>query len=521
MSQYQPQQSSAWQELSVLAQTIHEQRIMDMFADKDRVEKYGIEVPGIFLDYSKHLVSDAVLAALLRLAQEAGVQERLQRVYDGEVVNPTENRAALHLAIRQASPRLSVGLSQKIDEQKTNLARISDEIRTGVWSGMKGKPFTDLVNLGIGGSDLGPRMASSALREFRLPGAPACHFVSNVDAAEINHLLRQLQPETTLVIISSKSFRTAETLLNAKTCLAWLGKSITDPHCSPHCLAVTSNRQAALEFGLAEKQIVPLPDAIGGRYSLWSSMSLPLCISIGYDAFADMLAGGAAMDAHCLTAPLRDKMPVILGLLGIWYNNFLKAQSHAVIPYCQRLGLFVEYLQQLEMESNGKSTRLGGESLSWTTSPVIWGQTGTNSQHAFFQMLHQGTNLVPVDFIGLVHDETSLAEHHRMLLANMIAQSEALMLGRTSSRQHQHYPGNRPSSTLLLEALTPRTLGMLLALYEHKVFVQSVIWDINPFDQWGVELGKQLAVDLVGQDGTRHDPSTSNLMRRTGLAGRG
>ena len=517
MSEYQPQQSPAWQTLSGLVQGMRQQRIIDLFAAKDRVKKYSIEVPGIFLDYSKHLVDDQILAALLQLAQEANVPEKLQDLYHGKVVNPTEAQPALHLAMRHPSMRLSINIRQEIDDQKAQLARISTEIRTGAWLSATGKPITDLVNLGIGGSDLGVRMATVALREVALPGAPACHFLANVDGAEVNSLLAQLPAETSLIIISSKSFRTPETLLNAKTCLAWLGKTITDPHRSPQCLAITANYQAALEFGIPEERIITVPEAIGGRYSLWSGSSLALSISIGYDAFAEMLAGAAAMDAHCLQDGPLSKMPVILGLLGIWYNNFLQAQSHAVIPYCQRLELLVPYLQQLEMESNGKSATLAGEPLSWATSPVLWGQTGTNGQHAFFQMLHQGTRLVPIDFIGIVHAETSPAEHQRMLLSNMIAQSAALMRGRSSPEQHRHYPGNRPSSTLLLDELTPYKLGMLLALYEHKVFVQSVIWDINPFDQWGVELGKQLATALSAADSIEQDASTNNLISRTGL----
>ena len=519
MSEYHPQQSPAWQTLSGLAPGMRQQRIMELVAAKDRVKKYSIEVPGIFLDYSKHLVDDQVRATLLQLAQEANVQERLQDLYDGRVVSPTEAQPALHLAMRHPSTRLSKKIRQEIDDQKAQLASISTAIRTGAWLGRAGKPITDLVNLGIGGSDLGVRMATAALREVALPGAPACHFLANVDGTEINALLAQLPAETTLIVISSKSFRTPETLLNAKTCLAWLGKTITDPHRSPQCLAITANYQAALEFGITEERIITLPEAIGGRYSLWSGTSLPLSISIGYEAFADLLAGAAAMDAHCLKEGLLHKMPVILGLLGVWYNNFLQAQTHAVIPYCQRLALLVPYLQQLEMESNGKSATRAGEALSWATSPVIWGQTGTSGQHAFFQMLHQGTRLVPIDLIGLVHDETSPAAHHQMLLSNMIAQSEALMRGRSSPEQHRHYPGNRPSTTLLLDDLTPYRLGMLLALYEHKVFVQSVIWDINPFDQWGVELGKQLAAELLSPGNTEQDPSTRNLISRCGLTG--
>ena len=309
--------------------------------------------------------------------------------------------------------------------------------------------------------------------------------------------------------------------------MAWLSarldKHLKDkpPQGSPHCLAVTHKVDAALEFGLAPEQIFTIPEGIGGRYSVWSASGLPLCIGIGYDGFKAMLAGAAVMDSHFLTAPIGQNMPVILGLLGIWYNNFLHAPSHAVIPYCERLGLFVDYLQQLEMESNGKSATLSDGPVAWATGPIVWGQTGTGSQHAFFQLLHQGTHLVPVDFIGIINDKMSSPEHHKMLLANMIGQAEALMVGQADSRPHRHHEGNNPSSTLLLDALTPHTLGMLLALYEHKVFVQSAIWDINPFDQWGVELGKQHAMQLLAEVSggvtAGHDPSTLALIRRAGL----
>ena len=510
------QSHSAWQQLQKQAEQAGKLNIRELLNEPSRVAGYSIEFGGIYLDYSKHLVTDAILANLLTLAEEAAVSKRAHQMYDGEHINVSEDRAVLHTALRKPSPALPAEFIEHIHHEREKLKQISHAIRRGDWRSSTGESITDVIHIGIGGSDLGPRMVCAALAEFA--DGPACHFIANVDGAEVLSLIRSLNAATTLVIIASKTFTTAETLRNAETVLAWFASELqlAQPQASQHCIGVTGDVNKAREFGIPESQILTFRDAIGGRYSLWSSIGLPICISTGFDCFVELLEGGAAMDEHFLNAPAGENMPVILGLLGIWYNNFLKAQTHAIIPYCQRLGLLVDYIQQVDMESNGKSATIDGQAVIGETGPIIWGQTGTNSQHAFFQLLHQGSKLIPVDFIGLAEDNLSNEAHHTLLLTNMIAQAEALMVGRESPDPNRSHPGNRPNSTLLLDALTPRNLGMLLALYEHKVFVQGCIWRINSFDQWGVELGKALARDMMSGRGD-HDPSTLALKARAGL----
>ncbi|MDA7850145.1 glucose-6-phosphate isomerase, partial [Porticoccaceae bacterium] len=382
--------------------------------------------------------------------------------------------------------------------------------------GSTGKSITDIVNIGIGGSDLGPKLACNGLSEFAHPDINI-HFISNVDGAEILTTLAKLNPETTLITVASKTFTTQETLLNAKTAISWFEKKLglSSAQSSPHFIALTANRDNAVSYGIPESQILEFAEWVGGRYSLWSSIGLSIAISIGFERFSDMLAGAREMDLHFRTAPIDQNMPIIMAVLGIWYTNFLNAQSSAVIPYCERLLLLPSYLQQLDMESNGKSTTLEGEPVSYNTGPILWGQTGTNGQHAFFQLLHQGTRLVPIDFIAAVNDNLSNKEHHRVLLGNMLGQSSALMMGQPAPKNqpYRFYEGNKPSNTLLMNSLSAKNFGALLALYEHKVFVQGSLWNINSFDQWGVELGKKMANELLNAERSEGnlDPSTKRL----------
>ena len=396
------------------------------------------------------------------------------------------------------------------------MREVSEKIRSGGWQGSTGKSITDIVNIGIGGSDLGPKLACNGLAEFAHPDINI-HFISNVDGAEILTTLAKLNPETTLITVASKTFTTQETLLNAKTAISWFEKKLglLSAQSSPHFIALTANRDNAVSYGIPESQILEFAEWVGGRYSLWSSIGLSIATSIGFERFSDMLSGAREMDLHFRTAPIDQNMPIIMAVLGIWYTNFLNAQSSAVIPYCERLLLLPSYLQQLDMESNGKSTTLEGEPVCYNTGPILWGQTGTNGQHAFFQLLHQGTRLVPIDFIAAVNDNLSNKEHHRVLLGNMLGQSSALMTGQPAPKNqpHRYYEGNKPSNTLLMNSLSAKNFGALVALYEHKVFVQGSLWNINSFDQWGVELGKKMANELLNTDRSNGylDPSTKRL----------
>ena len=515
---YSPTATSAWNSLQQQAESASAERITDFFTENpNRTNEMSVECGQLHLDFSKNLVSDQTWQALLALANQSPLETLRAAMFSGETINTTENRAVLHAALRAEIGDQKVASAAEESDQRVSLVKqqlsqvklVSEKIRSGDWVGSTGKAITDVINIGIGGSDLGPKLACSALQEFAHPNINL-HFISNVDGAEILSTLKKLDPETTLVAVASKTFTTQETLLNAKTALNWFEQQLDlkDAQTTSHFVGLTASRENALAYGIPNEQILEFAEWVGGRYSLWSSIGLSIAISIGYDRFEEMLDGAREMDIHFQSAPAEKNMPVIMALLGIWYNNFLNAQSIAVIPYCERLLLLPSYLQQLDMESNGKSTTADGQPVDYDTGAILWGQTGTNGQHAFFQLLHQGTRLAPVDFIALAKDNMSNEEHHRVLLGNMLAQSSALMCGQKApaGEPHRYYPGNKPSNVLLLKELSPKNFGSLIALYEHKVFVQGCIWNINSFDQWGVELGKKMANQLLADNSDSSAP---------------
>jgi len=508
--------TEAWRRLSAHHAQMRNVHMRDLFArDPQRGARYSLEAAGLFLDYAKHRITDETLALLCALARERELGRWIERMYAGEPINNSERRAVLHVALRADPPPREVG------ETLARMRAFAEGLRRGETRGATGEAISDVVNLGIGGSDLGPRMAARALRRY-CGQRPRVHFVANVDPEDLNAVLEGLRPESTLFIVASKTFTTAETLMNARRARAWLASRIAEADLGKHFAAVSTNLAAAGQFGIAPERIFPMWDWVGGRFSLWSAVGLALMIAIGPEAFDELLAGARAMDEHFRAAPPEANMPVLLALLGVWYTNFFGAHTHAVLPYAEDLQLFPNHLQQLEMESNGKRVDREGAAVDYQTGPILWGSVGTNGQHAFHQLLHQGTRLVPADFI-LVRTPTDArdAEAHRMLLANALAQSAALMRGQDDfAEPHRHYPGNQPSSTIVLPRLDPRSLGALVALYEHKVFVQGVIWGVNSFDQWGVELGKRIAQSLtpmlagISAPGEELDSSTRALIRR-------
>jgi glucose-6-phosphate isomerase len=510
--------------------------------DSERCTRFSSEAAGIMLDYSKNRITVRTMELLVELARTAGVEEKRERMFGGDPINVTEKRAVLHAALRTppGRPFIIDGLdaSSEVAAVLEQMKSFAGKVLSGSWTGFTGKAVTDVVNIGIGGSDLGPYMVTEALRPFA-HGAIDVHFVSNIDGTHISETLKKLDPETTLFIVASKTFTTQETLTNALSARAWfLDYAGEERHIARHFAAVSTNRKKVVEFGIDESNMFRFWDWVGGRYSLWSSIGLSIALFLGFDRFSELLGGAHAMDAHFRQAPLEENLPVIMALLGVWYNNFFNTASHAVIPYDQYLHRFPAYLQQLDMESNGKRVTCGGETVGYATGPVIWGEPGTNSQHAFFQLLHQGPGVIPADFIVPLKSQNPLGEHHDMLVANCFAQTEALMKGKTAeeARQelvsagcdpetlamlvpHKVFPGNRPTNTLVFDELNPFTLGALIALYEHKVFVQGAIWQINSFDQWGVELGKQLAKAILSElqgdvDAAGHDSSTNALINR-------
>ena len=508
--------------------------------DPARFERFSRRFDDILVDFSKHLITDETLDLLLALAEEVDVAGWIRRMFDGERINTTEDRAVLHVALRNRSTRpvlvdgedVMPAVRGVLDQMRT----FSDAVRSRAWTGHTGRGITDIVNIGIGGSDLGPLMVTEALRPDWKEGL-AVHFVSNVDGTHIMETLRSLDPETTLFIVASKTFTTQETLTNAHTARDWLVTRLGSDAVARHFVALSTNRDQVVRFGIDPENMFVFWDWVGGRYSLWSAVGLSIACVIGMDRFEELLQGGHDVDEHFRTAPLRENIPVLMALIGVWYHNFRGAESHAILPYDQYLHRFAAYFQQGDMESNGKRVDRSGRPIKgYTTGPVIWGEPGTNGQHAFFQLLHQGTRLVPADFLAPAQSRSPVRDHHRILLANFFAQTEALMRGRTETEAraelegrgfppervdalapHKTFPGSRPTTSILFQRLDPRTLGRLIALYEHKIFVQGVIWDVNSFDQWGVELGKELAKVILPeltseQAVTSHDSSTNGLI---------
>ncbi|UCJ17799.1 glucose-6-phosphate isomerase [Pseudomonas sp. MM211] len=509
-------------------------------ADAQRFETFSLSGCGLFLDYSKNLINTETRELLVNLAREVGLERGIRALFDGELLNNTEKRPALHTALRRPlGDKVQVDGVDIIPEVQRVLQQMTElvgRIHDGLWRGYTEKPITDVVNIGIGGSFLGPQLVSEALLPFAQRGV-RCHYLANIDGSEFHELSAKLRAETTLFIVSSKSFGTLETLKNAQAARGWyLAQGGSEAELYRHFIAVSSNREAAVGFGIREENIFPMWDWVGGRYSLWSAIGLPIALSIGMSNFKELLSGAYRMDEHFQTAPFEENMPVLLALLGVWYGNFWNAQSHAILPYDHYLRNITKHLQQLDMESNGKSVRKDGEPVTTATGPVIWGGVGCNGQHAYHQLLHQGTQLIPADFIVPVSSYNPVADHQQWLYANCLSQSQALMLGKSREEAeeelrakgvneeevqrlapHKVIPGNRPSNTLVMERVSPRRLGALIAMYEHKVFVQSVIWGNNAFDQWGVELGKDLGKGvysrMVGSEEARaEDGSTQGLI---------
>ncbi len=526
-----------WDDLKKMAALAAVTDILDLFQSKTRAADFSAEFDGILFDYSKTQLTEKSRRALISLAQSRGVAERREAMFEGEKINQTEGRAVLHTALRNLNGGpVMVDAKNVMPGVRETLARMQEfasAVRTGRIAGAGGRAITDVVNIGIGGSYLGPEMTTLALAPYH--DGPRCHFISNVDGADISDTLRGLEAATTLVIVASKTFTTIETMTNAKTARAWMAKSVKDP--GAQFVAVSSALEKTAGFGIEAERVFGFADWVGGRYSVWGPIGLSLMLAIGPERFGEFLNGGAAMDAHFRTAPFEQNIPVMLALVGLWHNQVCGYRSRAVLPYDQRLLRLPAYLQQLEMESNGKSVTMQGEPIAEGSGPVVWGEPGTNGQHAFYQLIHQGTQVVPCEFLlAAKGHEPDLAHHHRLLVANCLAQSEALMRGRSLAvardlmadkglsgpeleRQARHrvFPGNRPSTTLLYDRLTPRRLGQIIALYEHRVFVEGVILGLNSFDQWGVELGKILAVELepvlTGEkDGADKDGSTMALV---------
>jgi glucose-6-phosphate isomerase len=525
-----------WADLKQHHRQMASVHLRDLFRDDpERAARFSIEDCGLLLDYSKNRITAETIQKLVALAEAVGLNEAIERMFTGEKINRTEDRAVLHTALRNRSgePVLVDGRDVMPDVNRVleKMAKFSDAVRSGQWKGHTGKRIRNVVNIGIGGSDLGPVMAYEALRPYT-DRELTVRFVSNIDGTHLAEATRDLDPAETLFVVASKTFTTQETMTNARSARSWLLGTLQDESAvARHFVALSTNRQGVSEFGIdAEANMFEFWDFVGGRYSLPSAIGLPLMIAIGPENFFRMLDGYHAMDRHFRHTPFEKNMPVVLALLGIWYNNFFGAASHAILPYEQYLSRFAAYFQQGDMESNGKSTTLDGRPVEWETGPVIWGEPGTNGQHAFYQLLHQGTKLIPADFIGFAQTHNPLGDHHVKLMANLFAQTEALAFGKTAEEvkaegvpaeliPHKTFEGNRPTNTIMAERLDPETLGKLIALYEHKIFVQGIIWDINSFDQWGVELGKLLAkrilpeLESATQPELEHDSSTNQLIR--------
>ncbi|MES2501070.1 MAG: glucose-6-phosphate isomerase [Pseudomonadota bacterium] len=541
-------QFPTWQKLCAHQKEIAPLHMRDFFAaDPKRFEKYSLHFGDILFDYSKHRITDETLPLLFQMAREAKIEQWRDAMFNGEKINITENRAVLHTALRNRSntPVMVDGkdVMPDINAVLAQMREFSEKVRNGTWLGFTGKRITDIVNIGIGGSDLGPVMVCDALKPYASP-ALNIHFVSNIDGAHLMRALEKCKPETTLFIVASKTFTTQETMTNAMSARTWFLESAKDSnHVAKHFVALSTNAKAVTDFGIDTANMFAFWDWVGGRYSLWSAIGLSIALYVGMDNFEALLEGAHEMDNHFKTAPLEQNMPVILALIGVWYNNFFHVDTNAILPYDQGLARFPAYMQQADMESNGKFICRDGSRVQYKTGPVIWGEAGTNGQHAFYQLIHQGTQIVPADFLMPVHSHYAIGKHgyahHKILLANFLAQTQSLMLGKTKEEArvelekqglkgdelekllpHKVFEGNRPTSSILFDKLTPNTLGKLIALYEHKIFVQGIMWDINSYDQWGVEYGKQIAQQILPQltsEGkvTNYDSSTNGLINHT------
>ncbi|HEY54623.1 MAG TPA: glucose-6-phosphate isomerase [Caldilineae bacterium] len=534
-------QSPAWRALQAHHQDIASIHMQELFADDpERFQRFALRLDDILFDYSKNRITAETMRLLIDLARQAGLSEMIEAMFSGEKINTTENRAVLHVALRNRSNRPifvdGEDVMPEVNRVLAKMAGFSEAVRSGEWRGYTGKRITDVVNIGIGGSDLGPKMVTLALTPYVHPDL-RFHFVSNVDGTDISETLKAVEPETTLFLIASKTFTTQETMTNAHTARDWfLAAAGDETHIAEHFVAMSTNREKVTAFGIDPENMFEFWDWVGGRYSLWSAIGLSIVIAIGMDNFEALLAGAHKVDEHFRATPFERNIPVTMALLGVWYNNFFGAQSHAILPYDEYLSRFPAYFQQGDMESNGKGVDKAGRPVDYSTGPIIWGEPGTNGQHAFYQLIHQGTKLIPADFLAPARSQNPTGEHHAILISNFLAQTEALMRGKTTAEARAEllaqgvsgaqldllaaaktFPGNRPTNAILFRKLTPETLGALIALYEHKIFTQGVIWHINSFDQMGVELGKQLAKAILpeledDEPVHSHDASTNGLI---------
>ncbi len=535
---------TAWKELEKQYAETRNAHMRDMFAKNPRrFEEFSVSAGDLFLDYSKNRIDRKTMDLLIELAKETGVESARDKMFAGEKINITENRAVLHTALRNQSDEPvyvdGKNVMPQIREVLAKMKTFSEAVRNGEWKGATGKEITDVVNIGIGGSDLGPVMVTEALKHYQKDNLHV-HFVSNVDGTHMVETLKSLNPETTLFCVASKTFTTQETMTNARTARAWLVGALGEDAVAKHFVALSTNTEEVKKFGIDTNNMFAFWDWVGGRYSLWSAIGLSIAVAVGFDNFAELLAGAYDMDVHFKTAPLDKNIPVILGLLGVWYHNFFGAEAYAVLPYDQYLHRLPAYLQQADMESNGKGVTRNGVPVHYTTGPILFGEPGTNGQHSFYQLIHQGTHLIPCDFIIPAISLNETGNHHPILISNVLAQAEALMRGKTAQEvraefeakgepeekiekllNHKIFSGNRPSNMIVVPQITPRTLGKLIAMYEHKIFVQGVIWNVNSYDQWGVELGKQLAGKILpeileAKPVSTHDSSTNGLIAKIG-----
>ena len=531
---------AAWSDLQSHFEYFKDIHLKDLFANENRFQDFSIQLNDILLDYSKNRINSDTFRLLINLAKETGVREGIDSMFSGDIVNTTEKRSVLHTALRNRS-NTSIYVEGKdvmpqINDVLQKMKVFTNDVRSGKWKGYSGKSITDIVNIGIGGSDLGPFMVTEALKSYG--GNLNVHFVSNVDGTHIAETLKKINPETTLFVIASKTFTTQETLTNAHSAKDWfLTSGANQDDVAKHFIAISTNSDGVASFGIDTQNMFEFWDWVGGRYSLWSSIGLSIALYIGFENFEELLLGAHEMDVHYKTASFEENIPVILGLLGVWYNNFFGSESHCILPYDQYMHRFAAYFQQGDMESNGKYIKKNGEKVNYSTGPIVWGEPGTNGQHAFYQLIHQGTKLIPCDFIAPVNTQNPIGDHHTKLLSNFFAQTEALMKGKTRDEAkyeletsgcsdseirellpHKIFEGNKPTNSIFVKKITPKVLGSLLAMYEHKIYTQSIVWNVNAFDQWGVELGKQLAKvilpELINENQIEsHDSSTNGLIQ--------